>query len=403
MGGSDCKAVVVGAGNAGLGAAALLGRCGLKVEVLERGAGAGAAWRNRYDALRLNSLGRWSGPPGHPISRSYGPYPTRDQWVGHLERYAARQRLQLRSGVEVERIERGRQCWQVLTGAGDYEAQYVVIATGIDALPDLPQWPGGEHFTGRLVHAANFKDAEPYVGQDVLVVGCGNSGSEIAHLLVRSGAARVRIAVRTPPNIFPRFVLGRPLYPASVLLEKLPTRLADSLGRLTQRLLYGDLAPYGLPHPPLGAKSTIAQKGIGPTIEDGFVAAVKAGEIEIVPALERFDHDCVVLADGSRLQPDTVIAATGYRMDLERLVGHLVELDSFGHPLVDRTQSVPEAPGLFFTGYWSGICGPLRRMRFEAKRIASAVERSQAASGRSFRFRSAHSAAELTPSAGRGG
>jgi putative flavoprotein involved in K+ transport len=366
-------ALVIGAGNAGLGAAAMLRCAGAEVKVLERGAGAGASWLERYDALRLNSLGTMSAPPGIKVNRNFRPYPTRDQWVSHLERYADWNHLHLEAGVEVHRVERDGEGWRLQTSSGDHCAPYVVVATGLDVVPAMPQWSGSGGFTGRLIHAADFQSPARFVGQDILVVGCGNTGSELACLLANGGAGRVRLAVRTAPNIFPRFLLGRSLYPAAVLLEKLPTPLADSVGRLTQRVVYGDLSAYGLPFAPLGAKSTVHQRGIGPTIEDGFVDAVKSGQIQIVAAVHRFENADVVLADGSRLQPETVIAATGYRIDLEPLVGHLVEMDPFGRPIVDRDQSSPGAPGLFFSGYWSGVCGPMRRMRFEAKRIGRAV------------------------------
>jgi putative flavoprotein involved in K+ transport len=243
----------------------------------------------------------------------------------------------------------------------------------LDAIPSTPSWPGQERFEGGLIHAADFKNAAPFVGLDVLVVGCGNSGSEIAALLADGGATRVRVAIRTPPNMFPRFALGLPLYPAAVVLEKLPTRVADGAGRLTQRLFYGDLSEFGLSLPELGAKSTVYRRGIGPTIEDRFVEAVKSDRIQIVSTVERFDGKDVLLADGSRIRPDAVIAATGYRTNLESLVGHLVELDAIDRPVVNRDQSAPGAPGLFFSGYWSGVCGPLRRMRREARQIAKAA------------------------------
>jgi len=367
------NALVIGAGSAGLGAAAMIRRAGVEVKVLERGAAHGGSWRRRYDAMRLNSLATMSGPPGLRVDRRFGPYPTRDQWVSHLERYADWHHLHVETGVEVHRVERDGECWRLQSSSGDHRASYVVVAAGLDVVPDMPKWSGGAGFTGRLIHAADFHNAAYFVGQNILVVGCGNSGSEIAYLLAEGGADRVQLAVRTAPNIFPRFLLGLPLYPAAVVLEKLPTPVADSVGRLTQRVVYGDLSAYGLPFAPLGAKSTVHQRGIGPTIEHGFVEAVKSGRIQIVAAVDRFDDADVVLSDGSRIQPDAVIAATGYRIDLEPLVGHLVELDPFGRPTVGHDQSAPGAPGLFFSGYWSGVCGPMRRMRLEARRIGRAV------------------------------
>src|SRR5439155_7312552 len=111
--------------------------------------------------------------------------------------------------------------------------------------------------------------------------------------------------------------------------------LTDRLGRLMQRMIYGDLAPYGLPKSPIGFASNLKLRHVSPTIDAGFVAAVKAGRIEVVAAVEAFDGSDVVLADGSRLQPEAVIAATGYDRGLEPLVGHLGVLTEMG----DRTHN----------------------------------------------------------------
>jgi putative flavoprotein involved in K+ transport len=83
----------------------------------------------------------------------------------------------------------------------------------------------------------------------------------------------------------------------------------------------------------------------------------------------------VLLADGSRFQPDVVIAATGYRRGLEPLVGHLGVLDERGTPLVTGGRQHPSAPGLFFTGYRTELSGQMRLMRFDARAIARAVKR----------------------------
>jgi hypothetical protein len=113
-------------------------------------------------------------------------------------------------------------------------------------------------------------------------------------------------------------------------------------------------------------------------VDCGFVEMVKSGRIEIVPAVESFDGPDVRLADGSRIQPEVVIAATGYRRGLEQVVGHLPGVvHSDGHPVVDGGRENPAAPGLFFAGYVAKVSGQLRQMRFEAKRIARAIGRAR--------------------------
>jgi hypothetical protein len=118
---------------------------------------------------------------------------------------------------------------------------------------------------------------------------------------------------------------------------------------------------------------------MGPVYDDGFVAEVKSGRIELVAAVVGFDGADVLLADGARIQPEAVIAATGYLRGLEGLVGHLDVLDAAGVPVVSGGQQHDSAPGLFFNGYRADLSGQLRLMRIDARRIAKEVRRQQAA------------------------
>jgi putative flavoprotein involved in K+ transport len=138
-------------------------------------------------------------------------------------------------------------------------------------------------------------------------------------------------------------------------------------------MISGNLSRYGLPRPRVGPATTLAERHQSPIFDDGFVDSVKTGRIEIVAAVEGFDGDDVLLADGSRVQPDAVIAATGYRRGLEPLVGHLGVLDDKGTPLVTGGRQHASAPGLFFTGYRTELSGQMRLMRFDARSIARAL------------------------------
>jgi putative flavoprotein involved in K+ transport len=107
----------------------------------------------------------------------------------------------------------------------------------------------------------------------------------------------------------------------------------------------------------------------------GIVEAVRTGRVEVVAAVEGFEGDAVLLTDGSRVEPEAVIAATGYERGLEPLVGHLDVLDARGRPVTSGGRTPENAPGLYFTGFTNPISGMLREMARDAERIARAVAR----------------------------
>ena len=196
----------------------------------------------------------------------------------------------------------------------------------------------------------------------------------MAQLIAAGSGGRVRVAVRTPPHITRRKWLGAPVQVMGTVLNHLPLPVADAITGVVERLLVGDLSGYGLPRPDVGMATLMAVRHQSPLFDDGFVESVKAGRIdEIVSAVKGFDGPDVLLADGSRIQPDAVIAATGYRRGLAPLVGHLGVLDKKENPLVHGGRQHPSAPGLFFTGYRTALSGQLRLMRFDARSIARAL------------------------------
>jgi putative flavoprotein involved in K+ transport len=366
-------AIVCGAGTAGLAAAGALGSAGVEATVLERADKVGASWRTRYDGLRLNTPGWMSTQPGYRASRRrYGEYPPRDAWVRYLEDYTAHHRIDVRFGTQVRRLTPEDGGWRVETDDEDLHASHVVVATGFDHDPDIPDWPGREGFSGELIHSSAYRNPEPYESRDVLVVGPGVTGSEVAALLSEGGAGRVRVACRTPPNLTARKFLGVSVNIHGLALERLPLRVADQSGWLSQRMLFGKLDRYGLPRSPVGV-ATQSRRQQAPAYDSGFVALLKAGRIEIVAAVEGFDGPHVLLADETRIQPDAVIAATGYRRGLEPLIGHLGVLDDDGKPLVSGGDDHPSARGLFFNGYRSNLSGQMRLMRPDARAIARTV------------------------------
>lgn len=360
---------VVGAGPAGLASAAMLQRAGAEVVVFERG-DVGAAWATRYDRLHLHTV-RWlSCLPGYRIPRSFGKWPSRDRVVEYLRTYASRHALDIRTGVDVERLERAPDGWTLVTSDGTVDAGRVVVATGHNNVPYLPNWPGT--FAGEVVHSAEYRNAVPFSGRRVLVVGAGNSGAEIAVDLADGGASEVFLSVRTPPSIVRRDTLGFPSQVLGIATSRLPPTVNDRIASTLRRVAIPDLTEQGLPAP-ARPYSEFKRRRVIPILDVGIVDAVRSGRVRVVAALERFDDGVAVVADGTRLDVDAIVAATGFRPGLEPIAGHLGVLDERGNPLVHGAQEHPDAPKLHFVGYEVELGGAFRLAGIRAKELARAA------------------------------
>jgi putative flavoprotein involved in K+ transport len=382
----DPEVAVIGAGPAGLATAACLVKRGMDVLVLERATRAGESWHRRYKGLRLNSV-RWaSSLPGYRMERQFGDWPSGQEWAAYLERYAQRHDFPIAFETEVERVEQASGSrWRLRTSRGELATRSVVIATGHDHTPRIPGWPGRERFEGKLIHSADFRTPDRFRGSSVVVVGAGNSGCEIAHLLATGRAGRVWIAVRTPPLILRREYLSLSISSLAAFATPLPDRAVDRLGWIAQTLTFGDLSRYGLLRSPRGL-SKMRHSYWAPPLDSGFVEAVKQGRIEVVGPVERFAGNALVFADGHQLEPEAVIAATGFSTGLAPLVGHLGVLDSDEEPLLAGPRS--PVPGLYFVGFRFGLCALLPYIERDAYRIAQQIALAKRRASRSQEARS---------------
>jgi len=223
----DRPVYVIGGGPGGLAAAYALRARGVRAVVLEKSDQVGASWRNHYDRLHLHTTRRLSALPGLPMPRSFGRWVARDNVVRYLEKYAEHHGLEIVTGVEVSRVEPAPDGGWLLhaTGGRELTGSAVVVATGYNHTPRLPDWPGRDTYTGELLHAGEYRNPAPYAGRDVLVVGIGNTGAEIAADLAEGGASRVRLSVRTAPHILRRSTAGWAAQYTGIAVRRLPVRL----------------------------------------------------------------------------------------------------------------------------------------------------------------------------------
>jgi putative flavoprotein involved in K+ transport len=143
---------VIGAGPAGLAAAAMLRREGVPALVVEREPDLAASWRNRYDSLRLHTVSSLSSLPGMRLPPRLGRFVGRDAFVEYLQRYATLHHIAVQARAEVSRIDREPTGFRLRTGDGDIEAAAGVVAAGHQHTPAIPAWPGRDGYRGRLLH-----------------------------------------------------------------------------------------------------------------------------------------------------------------------------------------------------------------------------------------------------------
>ncbi|MDR8407408.1 NAD(P)/FAD-dependent oxidoreductase [Nonomuraea sp. 3-1Str] len=314
--------VVIGGGQSGLAAARAALDAGLDPVVLEAGEQATGSWPHYYDSLTVFCPARYSALPSMAFPGGPDRYPHRDEVVAYLASYArdlARRGVEIRTGARVTDVRADRERFTVRLADGTtLNAPAVIAATGSFANPHVPRLEGQEGFAGELLHAAGYKNPEPYAGRRIIVVGAGNSAVQIAAELAE--IATVTLATREPVRFLEQRPLGKDVHFWFKVtgFDRLPARLVTS--------------------PPTG-----------PVLDEGsYRQALREGRVDRRPMLTRLDGEEVVWSDGGREHADVVLLATGYRPQLGYLDG-LGALDERGHPRHDRGLSTTH-PGLGFLG-----------------------------------------------------
>jgi len=366
-------AIVIGAGPAGLASAACLSRRGIRARVFEEATDVGSAWRAHYDRLHLHTVKSHSALPGLAFPADVPKYPSRSEVVAYLEAYARHHGIAPEFGQAVSRVVPAGEGWRVLTAGGvDAHAHAVVVATGANRVPRVPDFPGRENFAGRVLHSRDYRNPAAFAGQRVLVVGMGNTGAEIALDLAESGVA-VTLAVRSPLNIVRRDVLGRPTQLSSIMLDRLPPRLGDAIARFLRDLTVGDLGRWGIATARQSPLRQLRLEGRTPVIDIGTVDAIRRGAIQVRPGIDRFEAAGVVFTDGRAERFDTVLLATGFEAAVQAMFpATRLPVDAGGLPL--ETVGRGERAGLAFVGFDTRQAGGLlRTIAAQAEEVAQAL------------------------------
>ncbi|KAK1285881.1 Indole-3-pyruvate monooxygenase YUCCA2 [Acorus calamus] len=314
--------VIVGAGPSGLAAAACLKVKGVPSMVIERSSCIASLWQLRtYDRLRLHLPKKFCELPLMPFPDSFPTYPTKQQFITYLEAYAKRFDLNPVFNETVEKASYALGFWRVHTRSAEgamteYVCRWLVVATGENAEAVVPEIEGMGEFKGPVEHTNWYRSGDAFREKKVLVVGCGNSGMEIA-LDLCNHHAHPTLVVRDAVHVLPREILGRSTFGLSMcLLKWFPVRVVDTFLLFMSWLMLGDTSFVGLNRPSIGPLELKAVSGKTPVLDIGTLSKIKSGHIEVRPAIKKMTMNGAEFIDGRVDDFDAVVLATGYRSNV---------------------------------------------------------------------------------------
>jgi putative flavoprotein involved in K+ transport len=326
--GAEClETVIIGGGQAGLAAGYHLTRRGRPCLVLDANECVGDSWRKRWPSLRLYSPARYDGLPGMRFPAPRHSFPTGNDMANYLEAYARRFELPVRNGVIVDGLFKDGDRYVVTAGARRFEAENVVVATGVMQSPVIPPFAAELDPDIRQLHSSDYRSPAQLQEGPVLVVGASHSGADIAfevaganHQTLLSGRDTgqipFRIESRSARLIWPvlRFVATRVLTSSTPLGRKVGPELRSQGGPL------------------LRVKSADLQA---------------AGVERVVGKVVGVEHGLPVLEDGRVVEVSNVVWCTGFENDFDWI--RLPVVGDDGYPN-QRRGVVLSAPGLYFVG-----------------------------------------------------
>lgn len=318
------QTIVIGGGQAGLAAGYYLAAQGSRYVILDENMRTGDAWRKRWDSLRLFTPCKYNGLPGMNFPGDDFYFPTKDEVADYLEDYVRQFNLLVQHGVKVKKVTRAADGYLVTTEEESLSAQNVIVATGAYQKPHTPSFASELEPTILQFHSSEYRNPGQLPVQNILVVGAGNSGAEIALELARTGKKTWlagRDVGRIPADRLGRLFGGRPywFFISRVLSVNTPAG----------RKMKSNVIHHGGPLIHLN-RQIIADAGIASVLN---VSGVQSGKPQ--------------LTDGQVLPVEGVVWATGFRPNYEWI--HLPIFDEKGYPQHQRG-IVSESPGLYFIG-----------------------------------------------------
>ncbi|KAK1425977.1 hypothetical protein QVD17_14644 [Tagetes erecta] len=312
--------IIVGAGPSGIAVAACLKEQGIPSLVLERSDCIASLWRYKtYDRLKLHLPKKFCELPLFGYPKHFPKYPSKKQFVSYMEAYAKHFEInpKFNQSVVTAHFNSQNGLWTVETQDSVYESRWLVVATGENAEPVVPEIQGVDKFEGVVRHTSEYKSGCDFKGQRVLVVGCGNSGMEVSLDLCRYNASPFMV-VRNSVHVLPREMFGVTTFGiAMALLKLLPLRVVDSLILFMANLTIGNTDKLGLRRPKTGPLELKNATGKTPVLDTGALSLIRSGNIKVVEqGVREITRNGAKFMDGQEIAFDSIVLATGYKSNV---------------------------------------------------------------------------------------
>ncbi len=392
----EVKYCIIGAGASGLAVAKNFRQRGIPFDCIERESEVGGLWNEAtgagrvYKSTHMVSSKEFTAFDDYPMPDDYPLYPNHKQAMAYLHDYA--DHFGILDAVElntsVESLERWDDGWKVQIAGERTPRKYagVVIANGHHEIPRMPDIPG--RFTGEFLHSVAYRHPSQLAGKRVLVVGAGNSGGDIAVDAVHHAKSTYH-SMRRGYYFVPRFLLGIPIDDVIDFVEKfrLPRWLRQRMFGLGYLLAVGPNWRYGLPTPEHRILDT------HPTVNSELPVMVAEGRLTIKPDITGFSGSRVSFADGSEVDVDLVVAATGFIPQFP-FFDQSQFFDDARRPKLQLNVFHPEWDDLFVVGLINANGSMWRVADYQAQLVSGFIQTCESAPQRARAFRTRIAAAD---------
>ena len=388
------RVCIIGAGSSGIAAAQVLHSRGVDFDCFEVGSRIGGNWRygndnemsSAYRSLHINTSRQLMEYRTFPMPEQLPDYPSHWQIAEYFDSYVDyfgfRDKISFRTevtlvepvrdggseGASYDVTVRGRTGHGEPTEPETRRYEHVIVANGHHWDPRWPEpsFPGAETFPGEQIHAHYYKTPDLLEGKRVLVLGIGNSATDIAVESSRV-AEETYLAMRRGAHIVPKFVFGVPTdHLTDSALARGPLKLQQAAMAAMLRLTQGRVTDYGLPKP------DHAVLHAHPTVSDDLLTRLGHGDITVKPNIDRFEGAKVFFVDGTAAELDTVVYCTGYKVTFPFLDERVVRTAD-NHIDLYRRVVDPEHPGLYFVGLIQPLGAIMPLAEVQAEWVADLV------------------------------